>query len=229
MDGDPPIQTDIEYLNVKKESGQQNMINEDLMPISSFLDPTESNENKDRNITQKEKVENNFLFVSEKILKSNASWCFDIVLPSDKRSACFTSSYGKYIRGTGSVLYVGNISDIKGTKNSDTSQKESLSETVGKFQLVSPEEREFDKNWNGMDLNGKLRYFTGTEIARLMGFPVKGNTDDNEKDKEFGSIFSFPSDCTEKQCWKLMGNSLNVKVAGVIAELALRVSYFESL
>ena len=57
------------------------------------------------------------------------------------------------------------------------------------LNLVSPEERRFDTSWNGMDLKGKLRYFTGTEIARLMGFPVDCNenfksTDNNEEETE---------------------------------------------
>jgi tRNA (cytosine38-C5)-methyltransferase len=101
--------------------------------------------------------------------------------------SCFTSSYGRYIRGTGSIVY-------------DDLNFEST--------LVSPEERDFQEDWTeNYDLS-KLRYFSGTELARLFGFS------DN---------FSFPSDCTTRQQWKLIGNSLNIKVTSRIVELGLRL------
>lgn len=34
--------------------------------------------------------------------------------------------------------------------------------------------------------------------------------------------FRFPSDITVKRQWKLLGNSLNVRVAGLIAEIGIR-------
>ena len=134
--------------------------------------------------------------VPNKLLDSNAAWCFDIVIPSDRRSACFTSSYGKYVRGTGSVLYCANAG-------------------ADKLQLIDPSERQFDAHWmDGLDLvdndnKNNLRYFSGTEVARLMGFP---------------NSFRFPKDVTEKQRWKLMGNSLNVKVASALIQAGLKAS-----
>ena len=41
-----------------------------------------------------------------KKLSASASWFFDVVTPSSKRSACFTQSYGVLVCGTGSVLYL---------------------------------------------------------------------------------------------------------------------------
>ena len=129
------------------------------------------------------------LRLPDKILASNAAWCMDLVTPKDCRSACFTSSYGKYCRGTGSVLYTGNKP----------------------ITLSQPEDREFVPDWaDGIELKTDLRYFSGLEMARFFGFP---------------SRFSFPKSVTLKQQWKLMGNSLNARVAGRLVELALRAIY----
>jgi tRNA (cytosine38-C5)-methyltransferase len=150
--------------------------NVELPPISEFLE---------------DNVDKESLRIPNKLLESRAAWCFDIVTPQDRRSACFTQSYGKFIRGTGSVLWTGD-------------------ENTRMFQLVPPEEREFHDNWNeGLNLKENLRYFSGQEVARLMGFPLES--------------FSFPADCSLKQQWKLLGNSLNVQVAAGVTQMGLRL------
>lgn len=147
-----------------------------LPPISEFLE---------------DNVDKESLRIPNRLLESRAAWCFDIVTPQDRRSACFTQSYGKFIRGTGSVLWTGD-------------------ENTRMFQLVPPEEREFHDNWTeGLNLKENLRYFSGQEVARLMGFPLES--------------FSFPADCSLKQQWKLLGNSLNVQVAAGVTQLGLRL------
>ena len=73
---------------------------------------------------------------------------------------------------------------------------------------MAPSEREFEKDWaKDLDLS-KLRYFSGKEMARLMGFR---------------DSFSFPPSHTVKQQWKLLGNSLNVRVASRLVELGFRL------
>ena len=52
----------------------------------------------------------------------------------------------------------------------------------------------------------KLRYFTPREISNLMGFPP---------------THSFPSDLTVRQCYKVMGNSLNVHVVATLMKYLL--------
>ena len=47
----------------------------------------------------------------------------------------------------------------------------------------------------------KLRYFTPREVANLMCFP---------------RLFSFPPELTVKQCYQVLGNSLNVRVVAVL-------------
>ncbi|NXN83438.1 TRDMT methyltransferase, partial [Bombycilla garrulus] len=52
----------------------------------------------------------------------------------------------------------------------------------------------------------KLRYFTPREIANLHGFP---------------SEFGFPEKVTVKQCYRLLGNSLNVRVVAKLISILL--------
>jgi len=174
LQAEPLIQTSIPELDVVSVENVSF-----LPPISDFLD---DDNNPD---------EMGALRIPVKLLESRAAWCFDIVTPEDRRSACFTQSYGKFIRGTGSVLW-------ESTSNDDASRR---------FALVPPEEREFNPDWaKGLNLKENLRYFSGTEVRRLMGFDES---------------FSFPADCSLKQQWKLLGNSLNVRVAARVAQLGL--------
>ena len=114
---------------------------------------------------------------------------------NDQRSSCFTHAYGKYVRGTGSVYYFGSLNDKSGDGEP--------------FKLVPPEDREFDQDWKeGLDLKNGMRYFSGDEIARLMDYRAE---------------FTFPDDVSMKQQWKLLGNSLNVRVTAKICELGLRL------
>ncbi|KAH8328402.1 hypothetical protein KR067_008925 [Drosophila pandora] len=50
----------------------------------------------------------------------------------------------------------------------------------------------------------KLRYFTPREVARLMSFPEE---------------FTFPDETTNRQKYRLLGNSINVKVVGELIKL----------
>ena len=175
------------------------------------------------------------LRIPAKILDSNSSWCFDIVTPQNSRSSCFTHSYGRFVRGTGSVLYVTNNPEYDVTMGGKRSAEHRL-------VLKPPEEREFDKDWaKGLNLEKKLRYFSGSEVARLMGFPIVDNHIQQRSPKDSPNIqestqsidktetaekvsFTFPSSISLKQQWKLLGNSLNVCVASKIAEIGLYLS-----
>lgn len=227
------------------------------------------------------------LQIPEKLRTSASSWCFDIVTPCHRRSSCFTHSYGKFIRGTGSILYTGPLSiqegkDIddggqwcnallgsyllEGQNNESKSSNENGSHsteskdasTIDRFQLASPEERSFDAAWSqGIDWDNHMRYLSGTEIARLMGFPVsepsvldcskrclaESSGEETTKDSDNygadihgsetrvsdGRKFSFPPSCTMKQQWKLLGNSLNVRVAASVVEIGIRSLLNDSL
>ena len=50
--------------------------------------------------------------VPAKTINSDAAWCFDVVDATDAiPTACFTRSYGRFNRGTGSVLRVRQTSN----------------------------------------------------------------------------------------------------------------------
>ena len=131
-------------------------------------------------------------------LDKDASWCFDIVRTVDSRTSCFTSSYGRFIRGTGSVLYVPSVTSV-----------ESCSAGAGgPDALLQPKDRTFGEDWKGrLTTSGTLRYFTPREVANLLGFPAS---------------FDFPPNIRTKKAYGMMGNSLHVGVAAKVIEFALR-------
>ena len=99
--------------------------------------------------------------VNQSILQKSGNH-LDIVTPDDRYSCCFTKAYRKYHTGTGSLL-----------------------QTATPYQMP-PVARDLE-NLKSL----KLRYFTGTEMKRLHGFP-----------EDFG----FPDDLPETQRAKLVGN-----------------------
>jgi tRNA (cytosine38-C5)-methyltransferase len=65
---------------------------------------------------------------------------------------------------------------------------------------------EIDNTKDNLELKKalRLRYFTPMETAKLMSFPPS---------------FSFPKTVTEKQRYKLLGNSINVAVVSELVKL----------
>jgi tRNA (cytosine38-C5)-methyltransferase len=189
-----------------------------LPTISSYLDkdlPPLANDASSINTERLDKLQ-----VSKKTIEKSAAWCFDIVTLDDARSACFTSSYGKFIKGAGSVLYYGSDNSIAKDSSVDDAQSKAGGQAADTFRLVDPKERTYDARWWAERLAGDappLRYLSGEEVARLMGFPLKENTTGSAE-----STFSFPEWCTEKQKRRLIGNSINVAVSARIAELGIR-------
>mmetsp|Transcript_8014 Transcript_8014/g.22270 ORF Transcript_8014/g.22270 Transcript_8014/m.22270 type:complete len:178 (+) Transcript_8014:3-536(+) len=157
------------------------------------------------------------LRVPDKVLQRTAAWCFDIVTPRQSRSSCFTSSYGRLVRGTGSILYMGatkndgndNDTAVAAQDNAKEAEKSSIADDSKRdaWQLVAPEDRHFDSNaWMKEVDASQLRYFSGMEMARLFGFAGQ---------------FSFPNHTSLKQQWKLMGNSINSRLASRLILLGL--------
>lgn len=67
----------------------------------------------------------------------------DIVYPSSKRCCCFTKSYFRYVKGTGSLLATSENSNYEAAKSTETCFMKDLG----------------------------LRYFTPREVANLHSFP----------------------------------------------------------
>ncbi|KAJ3055145.1 C-5 cytosine-specific DNA methylase [Rhizophlyctis rosea] len=82
----------------------------------------------------------------------------------------------------------------------------------------APYRKQYDFNDPTSLLDLGLRFFTPTEVARLHGFPI----DAIGKGEYLGDVghtkhgFEFPEGLTLGQRWKLLGNSLNVRVVGVL-------------
>jgi tRNA (cytosine38-C5)-methyltransferase len=146
------------------------------------------------------------LKVPAQVFDRSSAWCFDIVSLKSQRSACFTSGYGRFIKGTGSVLYT--TSSINGHSVEEQQQLDFNAAS----SLSDINDRQYRSDWaKDLHLDQRLRYFSGTEMAGILGFPAS---------------FSFPPNVTMKQQWKLMGNSLNVQVASKVIELGLRALNF---
>lgn len=102
----------------------------------------------------------------------------DICTAESTRSCCFTKAYGRYFEGTGSILSerkIDKVEDVYRQIDSNSSPEDTLN-------LLK-------------SLN--LRFFTPTEICRLMCFPQN---------------FSFPNSISDSKKYSVLGNSINVKV-----------------
>ncbi|XP_053206012.1 tRNA (cytosine(38)-C(5))-methyltransferase-like [Panonychus citri] len=78
---------------------------------------------------------------------------------------------------------------------------------TGSLLNISPDKQSTGNQFNKtINCDLKLRYFTPREVANLMCFP------DN---------FKFPTNLTNKQCYKLLGNSINIKVVSFLFKILL--------
>lgn len=98
---------------------------------------------------------------------------------------CFTKAYARYIEGTGSVLTSLPNDELQAIlKQIDEAKDESLD----------------------LKKSLKLRFFTPSEILKLMAFPED---------------FQFPQKINVKQQYKLLGNSINVAVVSELIKLLI--------
>uniref|UniRef100_A0A0M3JYH6 tRNA (cytosine(38)-C(5))-methyltransferase n=1 Tax=Anisakis simplex TaxID=6269 RepID=A0A0M3JYH6_ANISI len=119
----------------------------------------------------------------------------DIVSKSSHRSSCFTKSYSSYITSSGPILLCNPEYQVENPKTLDV---------VVKICELEPNDANFAKMCSQNTL--RLRYFSWREMASLMGFP-----------------FSFikPDQVTQKQMYRALGNSVNVKVLTALLKYLL--------
>ncbi|XP_077537584.1 tRNA (cytosine(38)-C(5))-methyltransferase [Haemaphysalis longicornis] len=123
----------------------------------------------------------------DKVL-SRFALILDIVDATSTNTCCFTKGYGHYVEGTGSVLLQAPM-DLMHEVYREVSPKEVASPAV------------LEK------LRGlRLRYFTPSEVARLMCFP---------------ECFRFPPDLKPRHRYQLLGNSINVRVVRTLMDYLL--------
>jgi tRNA (cytosine38-C5)-methyltransferase len=115
----------------------------------------------------------------------------DVVKRSSTNTCCFTSGYGHFIQGTGSVLQMNEEIDT-----------EEFFKDVTRWTPEDTDEQRLERV-NKLRILG-LRYFSPKEIANLMRFP---------------DHFEFPSHLSSRQKYKLIGNSVNVEVIALMLKL----------
>lgn len=128
---------------------------------------------------------NDEYLIPDKILLKYGS-ILDIVTREDNRSCCFTKAYSHYAEGTGSVF-----------------SPESAEFILNIFQEANKIEKGCEEYLNLLKTL-KLRYFSPSEIAKLMCFP---------------HYFKFPENLTDKQKYRVLGNSINVHVVSILTRI----------
>ncbi|KAI0641168.1 S-adenosyl-L-methionine-dependent methyltransferase [Trametes meyenii] len=126
--------------------------------------------------------------IPEKVLEK---WgrLFDIVLPSGTRTCCFTRGYTKLVERAGSVLQMN-----EGLNTTET------------FDIFLEAQRDGDVEAVRLLHPLRLRYFSPTELLRIFAFLPPSPHDDSRQ------TFVWPGGISTKTKYKLIGNSVNVRV-----------------
>ncbi|KAJ6569515.1 S-adenosyl-L-methionine-dependent methyltransferase [Mycena capillaripes] len=118
---------------------------------------------------------------------------FDIVLPSSRRTCCFTRGYTQLVERSGSILQMNEDQDT--TTVFDTFLQSQSSSVPGD---ATDAVRTLDVL--------RLRYFSPEELLRLFTFtPLHDSSSDEHS-------FIWPEGISRKTKYRLIGNSVNVKV-----------------
>ena len=132
--------------------------------IKTFLNFTDKDDN----------IKNKKYYLTKETLEKKNCLSMDIALLKNESTCCFTKSYSKLFKGSGSILLI--------------------DDKLYKTQL------------NPVTLYGFIRFFTPEEILRFLCFSEN---------------YSFPENFTEKTRYKLLGNSINVKVVNILMDYLL--------
>ena len=136
----------------------------------------------------------------------------DAVLPGDRKCNCFTKSYGKFTKGTGSFVAETRF-DFKAWDPRDEESEVRDPETA-RARDVSTVERSFPEvrgdvakeNEKKKTPPPRVRYFSPREVANIHSFPA---------------TFAFPERITTAQRFALLGNSLSVACVAPLLEYLL--------
>ncbi|KAJ7652059.1 S-adenosyl-L-methionine-dependent methyltransferase [Mycena polygramma] len=118
---------------------------------------------------------------------------FDIVLPSSRRTCCFTRGYTQLVERSGSILQMNEDLDTAMVFDAFLqSQSSSLpTESIDPVRVLDVL---------------RLRYFSPQELLRLFSFNPPRDSSDSE------DPFVWPEGISRKTKYRLIGNSVNVKV-----------------
>ncbi|KAI0262477.1 S-adenosyl-L-methionine-dependent methyltransferase [Gloeopeniophorella convolvens] len=116
---------------------------------------------------------------------------FDIVLPSAARTCCFTRGYTQLVERTGSILQENETLDT--TTTFDMFLEAQANEDPQAVELLRPL---------------RLRYFSPAELLRLFCF----------ESRDVAGTFRWPDGVSTKTKYRLIGNSVNVRVVTALIE-----------
>lgn len=138
----------------------------------------------------------------------------DIATPTSERTMCFTKAYTHYTEGTGSVFCPFDGDRVRHA-----------------FDEVAALAGANDERALEVLQALRLRYFSPSEVARLMCFPLErrrrpgDDANDADDDADAAAVadgtagFSFPAETTKRQRYRLLGNSINVFVVGELIRM----------
>lgn len=159
--------------------------------------------------------------VPSRVLTSSSGWCLDLRTAQSTYTACFTKSYTRFARGTGSVLLeIMSGSGVSRDVTVLTALEEFLDQSRQHTQTSSSnshaQSSSFDKDWwpilqqrvaellPGSEGQLRLRYFTPRELLALFGFPHE-------------TFVLLPETTLGRhKYYELIGNSVNVLVVSYL-------------
>ncbi|CAA9986385.1 DNA (cytosine-5)-methyltransferase, putative [Plasmodium knowlesi strain H] len=131
----------------------------------------------------------------------------DLINSNNLHSMCFTSNYGRYINGSGSVLYFSRCRRGSPSSGTERGYENTQNEHMGKARMGDHPSRDnscrdyFPRDYFSQGeiieemskYKNRVRYFTPVEICRLMGYKMhtsRPNTEDGEnKRNRVGNIY----------------------------------------
>lgn len=140
-------------------------------------------------IIEENKITSDF-YLNKEVLKRRV-WLMDIVTAAANNTMCFTKAYTHYTEGTGSIYCPLALDEME--------RKFSQLKELEEMDIANKDEKRLI-----LLQSLKLRYFTPREVARLMSFP---------------ETFDFPAETTNRQKYRLLGNSINVSVVSELIKL----------
>ncbi|KAJ7226142.1 S-adenosyl-L-methionine-dependent methyltransferase [Mycena pura] len=123
---------------------------------------------------------------------------FDIVLPSSRRTCCFTRGYTQLVERAGSILQTNETQDTTAVFDAFLKSQASCSP-----DLETPSDAV-----RTLDVLG-LRYFSPEELLRLFAFTASHSAGNSPSPSH---SFTWPLGMSRKTKYRLIGNSVNVKV-----------------
>ena len=135
----------------------------------------------------------------------------DAVLPGDRKCNCFTKSYGKFTKGTGSFVAETRFDfkawdgEREGGPEPKRPRDASARHSVGDVDATDAEDTARAEASEETRLP-RVRYFSPREVANIHSFPA---------------TFEFPDRITKAQRFALLGNSLSVACVAPLLEYLL--------